>query len=174
MQSNHAIKNVICCLFCICLCAAVLNSCKTVQITDNTPLTEEIKPASSLAFSALPPEIQKYLNGLRTAFKEHNNDYLNKQGELFYEMDVKPKFTTAQYIAMLYRIGPYAKDSTWQIPAFFLDLNKVRSLEWIDFSEQGPVLNVNAKLILYSGDPLPCRIMLMWRLKEPKVIGTYP
>ncbi|MDR2842312.1 MAG: hypothetical protein LBV52_03820, partial [Spirochaetaceae bacterium] len=110
----------------------------------------------------------------RKAFKEKNQDFLISQGESYYESDMRSKYPKAQYLALLYRVGPYSKDSTWQLPAYQIDINTIHDLQWVEFVDKGPVLLVEAKIITNDFKTIPCSIMLLWRLNEPKVMGTYP
>jgi hypothetical protein len=133
---------------------------------------------SPLSFARLPPEIRIYLGDLEIAFKNHDLAFLESQGETHYAQDLFSKYNREQYLAMLYRAGPYAHDSTWEIPPYKLDVKNIRRVKWTEFAEKGPVLEVDGVFLLAAqenGDTeIPCRLMLLWRLKEPKIIGTYP
>ncbi|GMO30865.1 MAG: hypothetical protein Ta2B_11810 [Termitinemataceae bacterium] len=130
---------------------------------------------NTLTFEKLPPEVKKYLSDLRVAFVKHDEPYLMAQGEKLYEADLQKKVSAQQYFALLYRIGPYSKDSTWELPVYLFDVNKAKNITYTDFEIQGPVLSLNAVIDMAGfGLPIPCRITLLWRAKDIKIMGAYP
>jgi hypothetical protein len=55
-----------------------------------------------------------------------------------------------------------------------LDPALIRRIEFAGWEERGPVLEIDARLIPAAGEPVPCRLELLWRLREPKILGAYP
>ncbi|GHU39708.1 hypothetical protein FACS1894190_05480 [Spirochaetia bacterium] len=140
-----------------------------VQKHENPPAIQE-----DGSFSKLPAVIREYLKQIADAFENHNNKFLIAQGEENYDKDLRGSTSEGQYLAMLYRAGPYIKDSTWQIPDYKLNLSAVQHIKWLSYREQGPVLEIEGIITESSGKTIPCRLMLLWRLNIPKIIGTYP
>jgi hypothetical protein len=178
LKNSKKIILTLCAAGLVLICVSCLLSRKA-----NDEKVEPENPAQdsgddALSFATLPPEIRSYLADLSAAFKNHDSTFLEDQGETHYAKDLFNKYSREQYLAMLYRAGPYARDSTWEIPPYKLDIKNIRRVKWIDFSEKGPVLEVNGVILLAAHEmdatEIPCRLMLLWRLKEPKIIGTYP
>jgi hypothetical protein len=127
------------------------------------------------AFKGLPPEARDYLETLARAFRGKDRDFLLSQGESRYEAELRPLYDAESYLAMLYRAGAYADDDPWRAPAFpRLNSEDIAGVEYTGWAEEGPILRIQGRLHLLKGESLPCEIMLIWRLKEPKVLGAYP
>jgi hypothetical protein len=126
------------------------------------------------AFRKLLPETLDYLEALSRAFAGQDREYLLSQGEENYEAAVKPYYDEDSYLAMLYRSGDYAADSlrdSGRRP--LLDPEEIRGIEYLDWEEQGPMLVIRGRLRAKT-ETLPCKIVLAWRLKAPKILGLYP
>jgi hypothetical protein len=139
------------------------------------PVPEEAEVLKDPRFIALPPEDQSYLKNLSRAFREHDRAFLLTQGESQFEAEVKPYYDEETYLALLYRIGPYAEEDPRgdnRMPR--LIVGDLSHIEYLDYAEEGPVLEIRGRLFLRSGGSLPCRIILLRRLLEPKIIGFFP
>jgi hypothetical protein len=126
-------------------------------------------------FRGLPTEVHSYLETLAAAFRSQDRTFLLAQGEPQFERETRPQYHEETYLALLYRTGPLSReepeaDNT--LPR--LDPEKSRRIEYLDWEEEGPLLEIRGRLIPASGPPIPCRIMLIWRLREPKVLGFFP
>jgi hypothetical protein len=127
------------------------------------------------AFRELPGETRDYLATLAEAFRIKDAAFLASQGETQYETDLKFRYDIETYLAMLYRAGSYTEDLPWQeINLPRLDWQQLRGIEYLDWKNRGPVLEIQARLIPLKGDAIPCEIWLLWRLTQPKIQGAYP
>jgi hypothetical protein len=122
-------------------------------------------------FGGLPDDIRTYLFRLGTAFAAHDSAFLLSQGESEYEKEVRSKVDDDEYLALLYRAGVYAEDAEWQSP-FALDLDRVTFIDYTSCQEYGPVLEIEGLIYMDTGRPLYCRIILLWRLVPPKILGA--
>jgi hypothetical protein len=127
------------------------------------------------AFRDLPPEAAEYLELLGRAFADRDRDFLVSQGETSYEADNRSRYDDETYLAMLYRVGPYREDSPFQeITLPRLEYAEIRGIRYTAWEEKGPLIRAEAYLVPRRGETIPCEIMLLWRLKEPKILGIYP
>ena len=132
------------------------------------------------AFRNLPPEARDYLGILSAAFNRKDKEFLISQGETQYERDTRRQFDDEAYLAMLYRVGPYSGNSEWMTPRTAgsalpsLHIPGTSGIEYSEWRENGPMLEINGRLRLTNSDTLPCTIMLVWRLPEPKILGERP
>jgi hypothetical protein len=123
----------------------------------------------------IPQEAREYLDALALAFSRQDLDFLLSQGEKQYETELKSCYDEETYLAMLYRIGQYTEESPWGETALpRLEWQKIKGIEYDRWSEKGPLLEIQARLIPHKGKDIPCEILLIWRLKEPKIQGAYP
>ena len=129
----------------------------------------------SAGFRNIPADARNYLTALADAFKSKNRDFLVSQGEAQYEKEVRSRVDEETYLALLYRAGPYSADSEWK-PAVppRLEYSHIRAIEYTGWEEAGPMLDIKGRLYLNGGAVLPCRIILAWRLPEPKILGERP
>jgi hypothetical protein len=125
----------------------------------------------------LPAETREYLEGLSRAFASANRAFLLAQGESQFEAENRRRYDEESYLALLYRVGSFSADS----PAVSvetenprLDPARIRRIEFSGWEEQGPVLIIHARLITWTGEAIPCQLALLWRLREPKILGLYP
>jgi len=157
----------------------------TIPATSASQAAEKAPaPAESLSggdgldapqFRSLPPEARDYLAVLAEAFRKTNKDFLVSQGEPQYEQDLRSRYDEETYLALLYRIGPYSEDSEWKSASLErLEYSQVKSIEYLSWDEQGPMLDIKGRLCFQNGSTLPCRIVLAWRLIEPKILGERP
>jgi hypothetical protein len=127
------------------------------------------------AFRKLPPEAGAYLKTLARAFETHDLGFLIAQGETRYETENRRRYDEETYLAMLYRVGPSTEDNTWKPRALpRLDCREIRTIEYLSWTEQGPLLEIRSRLIPRTGSPIPCEILLAWKLVEPKIEGVNP
>jgi hypothetical protein len=128
------------------------------------------------AFDGLPPEARSYLKTLAEAFGGQKRPFLLAQGEAQFEKEVKPHYDEETYLALLYRIGPLSAEEggpgSNTLPR--LSPRDIVGIEYGSWEEEGPLLEIRARLISASAPPVPCRIMLIWRLRDPKIQGLYP
>ncbi|MDR2134660.1 MAG: hypothetical protein LBP27_06090 [Treponema sp.] len=135
---------------------------------------EDSRPDSA-AFRDMPPEAQAYLELLARAFIDQDENFLLAQGEAQFEAEVKPGCDRETYLALLYRSGAYAAESPragTRNPR--LNPAEIRRIEYIRWQENGPVLEIEGRFLTVTGGIIPCRIILLWRLKEPKILGRFP
>jgi hypothetical protein len=126
------------------------------------------------AFRELGPETRICLEALSRAFASQDREYLLSQGEENYEAAVRPYYDEGSYLALLYRAGAYASDSLWEKGRRpFLEPGEIRGIEYLDWEEQGPMLVIRGRLTTKT-EALPCKIVLAWRLRTPKILGAYP
>jgi hypothetical protein len=127
------------------------------------------------AFSGLPPEAKNYLQILSQAFQKADTEFILAQGERQFEAEVKKNYDDETYFALLYRIGGYAAESSWEkAEKPHLKVKEIAHIEYTSWEENGPMLEIQGKLITGSGEAIPCKLILAWRLKEPKILGRYP
>jgi hypothetical protein len=123
----------------------------------------------------LPPEARAYLEDLSRAFRDGDKEFLRNQGEAQFEAEVRPFYDEDRYLALLYRVGPYAQDRPRQDPAIpRLSPEEVDHIEYAEWEERGPYLEIRGRLVRRGKDPLPCCILLIWKLREPKIQGRFP
>jgi hypothetical protein len=125
-------------------------------------------------FAGLPPEAKAYLQDLSRAFRGQDKNFLLSQGESRFEAEVKSQYDDESYLALLYRTGPYGSDAPWAEPSRpRLAPEEVTYIEYSGWEERGPVLEIRGRLIT-PAEAVPCVIMLVWRLADPKIQGLYP
>jgi hypothetical protein len=130
---------------------------------------------NTAAFKDLPEEARSYLKLLAEAFRQKDLDFLVSQGEPQYETQNLPRYDIETYLAMLYRTGPYTQDSpVRQMALPRLEYKEITDIEFLTWAEQGPLIEIQARILPQKGEPIPCEIMLVWRLPAPKVLGIYP
>jgi hypothetical protein len=125
-------------------------------------------------FDGLPPEARAYLKDLSRAFRNRDAEFLLSQGEHQFEAEVRPFYDDESYLALLYRTGAWGADAPWTETEFpRLSPGEIRHVEYLGWEERGPVLEIRGRLVTRAGI-IPCTIMLVWRLAEPKIQGFYP
>jgi hypothetical protein len=144
------------------------------------PAKQPESPASETAagkaplWERMPPEARAYLAELVRAFARQDTAFLLAQGEPQFEAAVRPYYDEENYLAMLYRTGPYGEtsppDSTGKNR---LKPGEIRGIEYTDWEEQGPILKVRGCLITGAAK-IPCAIFFNPRLRAPKILGAYP
>jgi hypothetical protein len=128
----------------------------------------------SRSFDGLPPEARAYLKNLSRAFRNRDAEFLLSQGEDHFEAEVRPFYDDESYLALLYRTGAWGTDAPWTEAEFpRLSPGEIRHVEYLSWEERGPVLEIRGRLVTSAGI-IPCTIMLIWRLAEPKIQGLYP
>jgi hypothetical protein len=127
-------------------------------------------------FTKLPGEARTYLKTLSEAFRKQDLPFLLAQGEAQFEAQVKPQYDEKTYLALLYRTGANAASAPrvdLQAPEQLIPA-EIHHIEYEHWEEEGPLLDIAAKLVTKTGKPIPCTIMLVWRLSEPKILGLFP
>ncbi|MDR1252140.1 MAG: hypothetical protein LBK62_08220 [Treponema sp.] len=126
------------------------------------------------AFKNIPGEAKDYLERLSRAFLFQDESFLLAQGESQFEAEIRPRYDKEIYLALLYRIGVYAADSP-RVGGQPLRLTPaaIRHIQYLSWKENGPLLEIKARLIDKNGTTTPCLIMLIWRLREPKIEGLF-
>jgi hypothetical protein len=135
----------------------------------------EKSPLREAPLENLPPEARAYLETLARAFRSGDRAFLLSQGEASFEAEVRPAYDEASYLALLYRIGSYGEDNfqgPTNTPTLFPE--EIDRIEYTDWEERGPLLEIRGRLIRREKPPLPCLIMLIWKLREPKIQGRFP
>ena len=143
-----------------------------------SPVEHRLPPGNGLdtaAFRKLPTEARDYLGVLAGAFLKKDKDFLVSQGETQYEKELRFRLDEKVYLALLYRTGPYSEDMLWkEITPPLLDVKTVRGIEYTSWEEKGPMIEIKGRIYPEKGEPVPCNIVLIWRLEEPKILGEYP
>jgi hypothetical protein len=134
---------------------------------------EEHYREDAALFKGLPAGTRFYLLQLQRAFALHDAAFLLAQGEGEYEKAVRNLVNDEQYLAMLYRAGRYADDAAWEAPNK-LSLDRVAYIDYTEWREQGPALEVDGKIYLDKDRPVIFSMKVLWRLNEPKILGIYP
>lgn len=130
---------------------------------------------NSPAFRTLPAEARSYLERLSRAFSARDEAFLLAQGEAQFEAEVRPRYDKEAYLALLYRTGSYAAESpraSAEVPR--LVPSGLSHIQYLSWEENGPLLEIAARLVGKNGASTPCLIMLAWRLREPKIQGLFP
>jgi hypothetical protein len=135
--------------------------------------TEEHPRENTALFKGLPSGTRSYLLKLQRAFAAHDAAFLLAQGEGEYEKAVRNLVNEEQYLAMLYRAGRYADDAAWEAP-HKLYLNRVAYIDYTEWREQGPALEIDGKIYMDKDRPVIFSMKVLWRLNEPKILGIYP
>ncbi|MDR2479306.1 MAG: hypothetical protein LBD48_08335 [Treponema sp.] len=142
------------------------------------PLDTQLPKAGGLdkaAFRGIPPEAKAYLERLERAFGSGDRAFLLAQGEAQFEAEMRPGRDDEMYLALLYRSGEYAADRprvTGGKPVR-LDPGHVSGIEYLSWEAAGPLLAIQARLTGKDGAATPCLLMLVWRLREPKIEGLF-
>ncbi|QQO08382.1 hypothetical protein [Breznakiella homolactica] len=130
---------------------------------------------NTAAFRSIPAEAGAYLSLLSRAFSQRDGDFLMAQGEPLFEKQVRPDYDEDEYLAMLYRIGPYAAespDAPDRLPR--LTVRNIRGIRYTAWDEVDFMLEISGRIVFTDGADTPCRIMLLWHLPEPKILGCFP
>jgi hypothetical protein len=170
--------------FAVLVCCAAALSCRSDPETapaESGPAVVVVAPESprenrpdDAAFSSLPPEARQYLERLARAFAAGEEAFLLAQGEPQFEAEMRPRYDKETYLALLYRAGPYAENFPRQDgPPSRLIVSAISQIQYLAWEENGPLLEITARLIGADGAITPCRIMLVWRLREPKIEGLF-
>ena len=175
---------ILLCLFAICTCQ-IQQTRETVpapasqNVTEKPPVPAVQPPAGdgldSRRFQSLPQEARDYLKILAAAFRSRDKEFLISQGETQYEKDLRFQYDDETYLAMLYRIGPYSQDLEWKSSTPpKIDVLSIQAIEYGEWEEKGPMIDIKGRLHVRNSNPVPCGIMLIWRLNEPKILGGRP
>ncbi|MDR0624090.1 MAG: hypothetical protein LBG10_06635 [Treponema sp.] len=163
----------------VCMAAAVLiSACAGGPAVPVSPPSAAIigddDRLDSGDFAGLPPEAKSYLQTLSRAFRTQDKNFLLGQGESRFEAEVKPHYDDESYLALLYRAGSYGAESPREeTERPRLSPEEITYIEYSEWEERGPLLEIRARLVTRTGT-VPCVIMLIWRLAEPKIQGLYP
>ncbi len=125
-------------------------------------------------FAALPPEVKTYLQTLSSAFKNNDEDFLLAQGEAMFEETVRPFYDDDEYFTMLYRVGGDAWDAPVPAASQEIAVSDIHHIEYTGWENGDPVMEIRGRLFYQDTQFIPCKIMLDWKLDEPKIIGLYP
>jgi hypothetical protein len=144
-----------------------------------TPSVAENPPYSVQPPRSLPPEARTYLAAVAEAFSSGDRAFLIAQGENQFEEQIRPAYDEEIYLALLYRIGSLSVDNPSALSgagnAFpRLSPPRIRRIEFAGWEEVGPVFIVTARLITKTNETIPCTLVVLWRLREPKILGVYP
>lgn len=168
-------------------CASLSNACEErppkSPETSTALLKEPIPEASPPSieresgldqgiFSSLSTETRDYLGSLARAFKKQDGEYLLNQGEERYAQRMRNRYSEEEYLALLFRVGPYAKESPFDPETTVrLDVHSVMSIRFTGWEDRGPVLEIRGILKKKDRTELPCRILVLWKLRSPKILG---
>ncbi|GHV95183.1 hypothetical protein AGMMS50293_15030 [Spirochaetia bacterium] len=145
-----------------------------VQAAKAPPEIPHDNGLNSQAFKNIPPEARIYLERLSRAFSAQDEAFLLAQGEPHFEAEVRPRRARESYLALLYRTGTYATDTPRPgVTPPHLNPAAVSHIQYLSWEENGPLLEIKAQLMGKDGKITPCLIMLVWRLREPKIEGLF-
>lgn len=172
-------------LFCFSLAALSFFSCSVVppaqRETAKAPaLPPETvrKPGAELdsaVFKQLPPGSREYLASIAEAAASGNADHLLAQGERDYSRRVRPAVDRDTYAALLYRIGDYSRETPIGAGGpSRADLGRASGMRFTGWEENGPVLEVRARLRFKDGTEQPCALYVLWKLSPPQILGAEP
>ncbi|MDR2802977.1 MAG: hypothetical protein LBB22_01645 [Treponema sp.] len=170
-----------------CLLAATLTSCagfgqpetgggdltRKTQSEKYAEIVKEQRREDAALLKELPVGVSDYLLKLAAAFAVRDAGFLLSQGEDEYETLIRNNVSAGEYLAMLYRAGAFADDAPWGSPRE-LDLNRIAYIDYTEWRERGPILEVDGKIYMDSGHPLIFSVKVLWRLSVPKILGAYP
>ncbi|MDR0879064.1 MAG: hypothetical protein LBN21_13540 [Treponema sp.] len=126
-------------------------------------------------FEGIPAEARNYLQLLSQAFRNSDTEFILAQGEGQFEKEVKNRYDDAAYFALLYRTGAYAAEAPREnVENPRINFREIIRIEYLRWEEDGPMLEINGQLVTKKGEIIPCKLILAWRLKEPKILGMYP
>jgi hypothetical protein len=179
---------VLCSLGLITACTSLPHEGKPTPQNNGTPTVsstqskqqstkpKKIDPGlSDPAFKKLNKDVLAYLNKLAEAFSSKDKAFLLAQAEPYYQKTYESIYPTHEYLAMLYRIGPYSTDHPFDStkrPS--LTISEVIGITYTGWDELGPVLEVRGIIFLQKGKQEPCRLILLWRLGDIKIKGFEP
>jgi hypothetical protein len=158
--------------------ALVLGACAVFSgpggSAPSAPGAEEAWSSSPPA--ALPAGARQYLAEISGAFSRQDGAFLLEQGEAAWNAAVRPRYDDATALALLYRAGAAAREDYAArangLPR--LDFRQIKGIEYAGWAERGPLIEVEGRLLLSGGGAVPCSLLLVWRLREPKIQGLYP
>ena len=158
------------CIQCAYIAALLCVLCACVNL--KTALTgAEGDNLDAPRFNVLDVETKMYLKNIADAWRRGDAAFLLSQGESRYQNEKRFSISEARYLALLYRAGPYSDDNRWDFGAYDLDPAGVLSLRFLDFHDEGPVRIFDCRFTLKSGDRIPAKICLLWRLPSMKILG---
>jgi len=123
----------------------------------------------------MDPYALDYLKRIADAVRIKDTEFLLSQGESWYEERHRPNLDSSSYLAYLYRLGPFSKDSPADPDALPLVLpSQIRAVRFTAWDSRGPVLEVRGAFALTDGKTIPFTIDLLWKLDPPRIIGMEP
>jgi hypothetical protein len=154
--------------------AVLISACAGVPGPSPAPAVRGGDRLDTQDFAGLPPEAKSYLRILSRAFRDQDAGFLLSQGESRFEAEVKPHYDDESYLALLYRAGSYGSEAPREeISRPRLSPEEISHIEYSSWEERGPLLEIRGRIITRA-ETVPCVIMLIWRLTEPKIQGLYP
>ena len=157
--------------------AAGIDTAGTTAVRPGTAAIPALPPdgLGTQTFRQFPSEAADYLRLLSEAFRNRDSAFLLSQGEIQYETELRPRYEDEVYLAMMFRIGSYGEDSQWgSTQVLRLHPAQLRGIEYTGWEEAGPMLRISGRIHMIDGSNIPCEIVLVWRLPEPKILGYWP
>jgi hypothetical protein len=144
-------------------------------------IPEERSPAQTIVkdglenavFQELPPQAYHYLQVISAAFQRRDEPFLLDQGEKsFTDWATANLDGSPEILAHLFRAGLYAADSPDKAPHLpsRLIIRETRGITYLGWDERGPLIEVRAQIMMKNG-AIPARLLVVWRLDEPKLQG---
>jgi hypothetical protein len=130
---------------------------------------------ASAGFSTMDPFARTYLEHIAEAVNSGDSGFLLSQGESWYEKRMKPNLDDPTYLAFLYRLGPFSKESpadSGTIPR--VSPSDIRSVRFTAWNHLGPILEVRGTFRLADGEALPFTMDVLWKLDPPRILGLEP
>ena len=168
-------KHLLCAL---CFISLLPVSCAIFPFRDGgqaARLPETYGSLDDPVFSSLPAGARSYLQRLAFAFREQDKKFLLDQGETVFETEVRPHYSEEEYLALLYRADSYAKESPSmknELPK--LIIKNIRDIKYTGYTEHGPLLEIRGHFTMKDDSLLPCLLVLIWQLPEPRIRGYFP
>jgi len=130
---------------------------------------------ASAAFSTMDPYALDYLERIAEAVHTGDSRFLLSQGESWYEKRLKPNLDESSYLAYLYRIGPFSKESPADPDSIpHVSPSDIRSVRFTSWNTLGPILEIRGTFRFVDGKALPFTMNVLWKLDPPRILGLEP
>ena len=125
-------------------------------------------------FRRLPAEVTGYLADIAAAFSRRDKPFLLSQGEAaFTAWSAAALESDDEILGHLFRTGSLAEDEPAASPHDEprLAVHNVQGITYLGWAERGPFIEVRAHIVITGGGTIPARLLVIWKLAEPKLQG---